>query len=307
LGLAYATGLRASEAVSLKLTNIDSNRMVIRVEQGKGKKDWYVILSPNLLELLREWWRAARTKWPAWDARQADPRWQKMPDRTTPCERGSGVEALARAGASIWIDRGVCIADARRHLADAERDMRRADQERQPAQRTRDRQKQLSHITGASGSLGVELRAMRNAAASARKQAAAKLEAAGAINRASNSGSDVVNDILAAARRCRPPIRSPSLKIGDRARSPERFPGGSLITRNSPHRLPAGQRQFPDRRKNFPAADLGNSRCSYLIWLSHRWAIDPLRWAVGGIRCIGGPREFRGGGISRGRGRRGNR
>ena len=62
LSLAYATGLRASEVVSLKLTDIDSDRMIIRVEQGKGNKDRYVILSPNLLEILREWWRAARKK-----------------------------------------------------------------------------------------------------------------------------------------------------------------------------------------------------------------------------------------------------
>ena len=53
LSLAYAAGLRSSEVVSLKLTDIDSDRMVIRVEQGKGKKDRYVILSPNLLERLR--------------------------------------------------------------------------------------------------------------------------------------------------------------------------------------------------------------------------------------------------------------
>jgi len=62
LSLTYATGLRSSEVVSLKLTDIDSDRMVIRVEQGKGKKDRYVILSPNLLELLRDWWRVARKK-----------------------------------------------------------------------------------------------------------------------------------------------------------------------------------------------------------------------------------------------------
>jgi integrase/recombinase XerD len=62
LSLAYATRLRASEVVSLKLTDIDRQRMVIRVEQGKGKKDRYVMLSPNLLELLRDWWRAARKK-----------------------------------------------------------------------------------------------------------------------------------------------------------------------------------------------------------------------------------------------------
>jgi integrase/recombinase XerD len=62
LSLTYATGLRRSEVVSLRLTDIDSDRMLIRVEQGKGKKDRYVILSPHLLELLREWWRAARKK-----------------------------------------------------------------------------------------------------------------------------------------------------------------------------------------------------------------------------------------------------
>src|SRR6516164_5149366 len=57
LSLTYATGLRRSEVVSLRLTDIDSDRMLIRVEQGKAKKDRYVILSPHLLELLREWWR----------------------------------------------------------------------------------------------------------------------------------------------------------------------------------------------------------------------------------------------------------
>ena len=62
LSLAYATGLRASEVVSLKLTDIDRERMIIRVEEGKGKKDRYVMLSPSLLELLRDWWRAARKK-----------------------------------------------------------------------------------------------------------------------------------------------------------------------------------------------------------------------------------------------------
>jgi integrase/recombinase XerD len=62
LSLTYATGLRSSEVASLKVTDIDRDRMVIRVEQGKGKKDRYVILSPNLLEILREWWRAARKK-----------------------------------------------------------------------------------------------------------------------------------------------------------------------------------------------------------------------------------------------------
>jgi site-specific recombinase XerD len=56
----YAAGLRVSEAVALKPTAIDSGRMVIRVEQGKGQKDRYVMLSPKLLEILRRYWRAAR-------------------------------------------------------------------------------------------------------------------------------------------------------------------------------------------------------------------------------------------------------
>ena len=60
LSVAYGAGLRATEVVSLKIGDIDSTRMVIRVEQGKGRKDRYVMLSAHLLELLRAWWKAAR-------------------------------------------------------------------------------------------------------------------------------------------------------------------------------------------------------------------------------------------------------
>jgi site-specific recombinase XerD len=60
LSVAYGAGLRAAEVVSLKVSDIDSKRMVIRVEQGKGHKDRNVMLSVSLLELLRAWWRAAR-------------------------------------------------------------------------------------------------------------------------------------------------------------------------------------------------------------------------------------------------------
>ncbi|MBI2749368.1 MAG: site-specific integrase [Burkholderiales bacterium] len=62
LSLAYATGLRASEVVSLKVGDIDSQRMTLRVEQGKGSKDRYAMLSPVLLERLRVWWRVARAQ-----------------------------------------------------------------------------------------------------------------------------------------------------------------------------------------------------------------------------------------------------
>lgn len=62
LSIAYGGGLRASEIVHLKIGDIDSARMLIRVEQGKGRKDRYVMLSPDLLDLLRAWWRAAKPR-----------------------------------------------------------------------------------------------------------------------------------------------------------------------------------------------------------------------------------------------------
>ena len=58
----YAAGLRISEAVCLKPTDIDSQRMVIRVDQGKGQKDRYVMLSPKLLQILRSWWRVDKSQ-----------------------------------------------------------------------------------------------------------------------------------------------------------------------------------------------------------------------------------------------------
>jgi len=60
LSVAYGAGLRVSEVANLKVSDIDSERMMLRVEQGKGQRDRYVMLSPQLLELLRDWWRASR-------------------------------------------------------------------------------------------------------------------------------------------------------------------------------------------------------------------------------------------------------
>lgn len=62
LTTAYAAGLRASEVASLKVPDIDSSRMVIRIEQGKGGRDRYVMLSAQLLEILRAYWRVARPR-----------------------------------------------------------------------------------------------------------------------------------------------------------------------------------------------------------------------------------------------------
>jgi site-specific recombinase XerD len=62
LSVAYGAGLRASEVVALKVGDIDSTRMTLRIEQGKGRKDRYAMLCPVLLEHLRAWWRFAHAQ-----------------------------------------------------------------------------------------------------------------------------------------------------------------------------------------------------------------------------------------------------
>lgn len=69
LMMCYGAGLRVSEAVAVRVSDIDSKRMLIRVEQGKGNKDRYAMLSPRLLEVLRIYWRVARPEpylFPSW-------------------------------------------------------------------------------------------------------------------------------------------------------------------------------------------------------------------------------------------------
>ncbi len=62
LSVAYGAGLRVSEVCALKVSDIDSQRMALRIEQGKGSKDRYAMLSPVLLEQLRNWWRYAHAQ-----------------------------------------------------------------------------------------------------------------------------------------------------------------------------------------------------------------------------------------------------
>ena len=62
LSVAYGAGLRASEVIGLKIGDIDSQRMTLRVERGKGGKDRYTMLSPVLLERLRAWWRVGHAQ-----------------------------------------------------------------------------------------------------------------------------------------------------------------------------------------------------------------------------------------------------
>jgi integrase len=58
----YATGMRRAEVARLKIGDIDSQRMILRIEQGKGSKDRYAMLSPALLTRLRGWWRVAHAQ-----------------------------------------------------------------------------------------------------------------------------------------------------------------------------------------------------------------------------------------------------
>ena len=62
LSAAYGAGLRVSEVVALKVSDVDSKRMLLKIEQGKGRKDRFAMLSPQLLELLRDWYRIARPR-----------------------------------------------------------------------------------------------------------------------------------------------------------------------------------------------------------------------------------------------------
>src|SRR5208337_1193796 len=65
LSLGYGCGLRASEVVRLKVKHIDSAQKIIRIEQSKGRKDRNVMLSPETLGLLRQWWKARRSRYDA--------------------------------------------------------------------------------------------------------------------------------------------------------------------------------------------------------------------------------------------------
>jgi integrase/recombinase XerD len=95
LTVCYAAGLRISEAVRLTARAIDSQRMVIRVEQGKGQKDRYVMLSPNLLAILRGYWKAARpTDWLFPGARPGQPISSEAVE--TACKKALRVSGLAK-------------------------------------------------------------------------------------------------------------------------------------------------------------------------------------------------------------------
>ena len=91
LSVAYGAGLRVSEVANLKVSDIDSQRMMLRVEQGKGQRDRDVMLSPRLLELLREWWHAARPQvWLFPGQNPINPITPRQLNRAVTARQGSG-------------------------------------------------------------------------------------------------------------------------------------------------------------------------------------------------------------------------
>ena len=113
---AYGAGLRVSEVVALQAGDIDSPRMLIRVRQGKGKKDRYAMLSPRLLEVLRCWWRSRR---PAGQRQQTSPEdwlfpgWRKGRHMNTESLQTLCREAARAAG----IDKRVTVHTLRHSFA----------------------------------------------------------------------------------------------------------------------------------------------------------------------------------------------
>ena len=114
----YAGGFRVSEVVRLKLTDIDSKRMMIRVEQGKGNKDRYTILSQRLLKILRYYWKMYRP--PLWLFHAKDP------SKPMPIGTAQTIYYNAKSNAQVKKGQGIhtlrhCFAT---HLLEANVDLR---------------------------------------------------------------------------------------------------------------------------------------------------------------------------------------
>jgi len=118
LSIAYGAGLRAGEVVMLRISDIDSKRMLIRIEQGKGRKDRHAMLSPHLLELLRAWWLQCRS--PAWLFPGQDP---MLPITTRQFNRVCHMAAEA-AGLATWVSPHTQRHSFATHLLESNADVR---------------------------------------------------------------------------------------------------------------------------------------------------------------------------------------
>jgi site-specific recombinase XerD len=124
LSVAYGAGLRASEVVALRVSDIDSQRMTLRIEQGKGRRDRYAMLSPVLLERLRVWWRVARAQGCMLDGGWLFPGMDPV-DPLTPRQLNRAIQAAAEAA---QIDKRVSMHTLRHsfatHLLEQKEDIR---------------------------------------------------------------------------------------------------------------------------------------------------------------------------------------
>lgn len=118
LSIAYGAGLRAGEVVMLRVGDIDSKRMLIRVEQGKGRKDRHAMLSPQLLELLRAWWLQCRSQ--GWLFPGRDP---VLPITTRQLNRVCHMAAES-AGLGTWVSPHTLRHSFATHLLEANTDVR---------------------------------------------------------------------------------------------------------------------------------------------------------------------------------------
>jgi len=118
LSIAYGAGLRGGEIVLLRLGDIDSQRMLIRVEMGKGRKDRHAMLSPQLLELLRAWWRQCRSQ--GWLFPGRDP---FLPMTVRQLNRGCHMAAEA-AGLGSWVTPHTLRHSFATHLLESDIDVR---------------------------------------------------------------------------------------------------------------------------------------------------------------------------------------
>jgi integrase/recombinase XerD len=120
LMLCYGAGLRISESVSLKVRDIDSQRMLLRVEQGKGKKDRYAMLSPRLLAVLRCYYRAARPDKDGW----LFPSWRAEHHLTTSALTQACRDAAKRSGLAKRVTAHILRHSFATHLLEQGTDMR---------------------------------------------------------------------------------------------------------------------------------------------------------------------------------------
>jgi integrase/recombinase XerD len=124
LSVAYGAGLRVSEVIALKVGDIDSQRMTLRVEQGKGRKDRYAMLSPVLLERLRAWWRLATRRARSSTRWLAVPRAWIRPIHVTARQLNRAVLAAAMPPASTSASRRTLRHAFATHLLEQKVDIR---------------------------------------------------------------------------------------------------------------------------------------------------------------------------------------